>query len=531
MTTTALNPAQQLVASITTPMISLPHLSSKEAPQKAQAPRTMHFTRPAASSEGGLDAGFSFGRAQIPINFGRRPAPKPVINTVNSDREMSNQDDGPHCSEVPSSECASSEQISQSKKATTLIADTIPTTETARADETAADLQGMTNSTVASIKAAKPLTPVASGGKASLSEQRLESIEVERTICASDVSQATANTFRHVKPPQTTHSGHNSPSSHFTPRRRDSPSSTQLSSENLLKIVLHRQHLKENVEKELLLEIQQKDAEIARLMQDMNTLHENLASVQGCAEELRSDLAQKSAMVANTTEKMRRLQDFVKGLSRDHEALKGDMESYTTIARDLVTEKTTISEAIGEIRGSIDDAGAKLRGLSANANHQVELVSQKLSCKDEQCHEMTKLLEAERSHGRELLEQLQASAGRVRAESDAFYQPKLDIFHDQLGQLKEDVYRKEQALRSEEIAKGEFQVSLGQAMSEKEILEEEKDTLRRASEEHLEKLSEVVQKHLKLENEMNRKDKDIENLRTQQESMVSIAKYKVWGQS
>ena len=61
---------------------------------------------------------------------------------------------------------------------------------------------------------------------------------------------------------------------------------------------MHRQHVKEKVEKELLLEIQQKDDEITRLMQDMDTLHENLASVKGCAEELRSDLAQKSALVA-----------------------------------------------------------------------------------------------------------------------------------------------------------------------------------------------------------------------------------------
>ena len=227
---------------------------------------------------------------------------------------------------------------------------------------------------------------------------------------------------------------------------------------------------------------------------------------------------------------MRRLQDFVKGLSRDHEALKGDMESYVAVARDLLIEKTTISEAIGGIRGSINDTGAKVQSLSANASHQLELVSQKLTCKEEQYHEMTKLLEAERSHGQELLEQLQASAGRVRAEADAFYQPKLDIFHDQLAQLKEDVYRKDQALRLEEIAKDEFQASLGQAMSEKEILEEEKDALRRASEEHLEKISEAAQKHLKMANEMSMKDKDIENLRTQHRCMVSIATQEVLDQ-
>ena len=520
MTTIALNPAQQLLASITRPVISNAHPSPQEAPQKVQVPRPMHFTRP-ASSEGGLDAGFSFGRAQIPTNFGRRPAPQPVINTINP------KDDGPHGNEVPSPGRTSSEQISKPKKSTTDNDHVTSTSTTASADDTVIGLQAMANPTASNVKAAKLLTPLASGGEASLPEQRPEPIEVESTICTSDVNQAMAGKFTHTKSPQATRSGHTKSSTHSTPKRKDSPSSTQLSSENLLKIVLHRQNLKEKAEKELLLEIQQKDDEIARLMQDMDTLHENLASVQGSAEELRSDLAQKSATAANTTEKMRRLQDFVKGLSRDHEALKGDMESYMTIARDLVIEKTTISEAIGEIRGSIDGAGTKLQSLSANANHQVELVSQKLTCKEEQFHEMTKLLEAERSHGRELLEHMQASARRVRAEADAFYQPKLDTFHHQLAQLKEDVYRKEQALISEQIIKDEFQASLGQALSEKEILDEEKDTLRKASEDHLEKISEITRKRLKMENEMSMKDKDIENLRTQHKSMVSVATHKL----
>ena len=518
--------AQQLLASITSPLPTKAHpLASIETPQ-ATVPKFAHFFRP-PSADASPSGGFSFGKApQMPSNIGRRPQLK-TIATLQQDSSQSHEvakappGENPPAPTSPSvhipvlASSTAKEPRDQLDKA--VEPDEIP--EAVRNLCTRDEQNSPIGSNIPSNK---------------MREREVSNITNERSrqTHTNPIGKGVEGT-QASEPPRTSESRAGMEArfeTHQTPqvrRRRsarhstnigreqasDSSKQTQLSSENLLKLVLHRQQQEKQAEAALRHELQDKENEILLLVHNMELLHENYDSAKRTVSTLRAQLSEKSDVVCKANDKVKRFQDFVKGLSSDHEVLKSDMRAFVDGLKILRDEKADLVAALDGTRASLETLSSRSRDASLEAHHQLELLSERLQGKDEQCKQLTKLLQVEKEHGFDLQKQLQAEAGRLRAEYDAAYTTQMDSLRKEASKLREDLHQKELAIRSVEEARTQMQQIKDRYHSSIESLKKEKEALELKVKERLEGYNVLKIENEKLDEELRGRGNEVQEVK------------------
>ena len=525
--------AQQLLAGIISPRSI--DSKSKETPETACTipPRVTHFTRP-LSSDASPSAGFSFGKApQVQTNFSRRVIPK--TNAV-PQQDTSSPLKRAAIDEEPAS-TRSQQQPSQ------FITPTItrPTIATAVIAEQSGKTALSTSTSVTQRQS--PPTVFGAPNPSNQHPEELTTVEGTSQSTASHhptiiVEQDRARPLtksphggdivRSIKKTAVTPGKYSQASAQrfsVGVRRQSSssPGRNQISSENLLKIVLHRQQEQKNLENELLQELRVKDNHISQLLQSENACRADFDSAKDHIMVLEFDLTKNTDFVARLKEKAKKLQDFVKGLSHDHETLKEDMRTLMGSAQDVKIQKADLIAALSETRASVETLNDHRKDSLLKAFHQLDLVNRALRDKEQQCDELTKLLASERDHMKSFEEEMRAEGERSRNGLDAAYRLHIDSLREEQSKLRDDLNQREHALKLAGEAKDQLNVTLGRSSSELKGLEKESEALRATARERLENIDQMKEQYSQLRDKVHDNEQELEYTRIRYDNMVNNA--------
>ena len=524
--------AQQLLAGIISSIPLKPKSQTAMETSVAPPPPVAHFARP-PSSDTSPSAGFVFSKAPpMPTNYGRRPMPKTNImleqdtsNAIESNI-IGEEATSPTSLRLPMAEPSASAGTQSStetidvveQNCTTATRTVSPTTERKSSptaltalDAVTADFE-MTSNIERRGSSADPHTPAEP-----FNQDRAD--PNVKTSYSEDVTRSTEKTgVGFANHPRKSARRSSNRAQH---RSGSSLGQNQISSENLLKIVLHRQQEQTNLESELIQELRSKDDLVSQLLQNESAVRGSLESAKDHILALESDLTSKTDLVGRLNEKAEKLQDFVKGLGHDHEILKEEMGAVLSSVEDVKQQKTDLIAALSETRDSVETLNDRRRDSLLKASHQLELVDQALRCKEQQCEDLTRLLASERDRMKSLVEQMQVEGERSRAGLDAAYSLQINSLREEHCRLRGDLNQRDHALKLAEEAKDHLKVSVERFSSEIKRLEMELEALRATAHKRLENIDQIKEQHRQLEVKLRESERELENVRLRYDSMVS----------